>query len=937
MIRGVALFLTVLTGFSGLVYEIAWQKYLAALLGSHSEATAAVLGIFLGGLAYGYSLFGRVTRRLVERAREKGEPASLLLTYGIVEAGIGVWALLFPVLFRAVQSLSLTIPGGVEAFAFSADVLLCALLIGPPTVLMGGTIPILTQALASGLADATRFHAFVYAFNTAGAFVGALAGGFFLIPWLGLDGVVLAMGFVNLGVGILFAVLGRRSSLSVASVEDTGGKPELPNGYYSYATVALLSGFAMMALQTTMNRIGGLSLGPSHFTFAMVVATFVLSIALGSFAVTALPKIRPSYLVISQWALVALLLVLYPHVADAPYWAHRIRTGFGTVSSDFYPYHLRVFLGLLAVFVLPLGLSGATLPLLFHHLRREVGDLGSIAGRLYSWNTVGSLLGALLAGYALLFWLDLHHIYRLAVLTLAVGAAIVTVRVLGKGRVPAAAGLAVVAIWIGLQPQWSQYQLSSGLFQHRVAAWYTDTGADYFFEQFRRFKSVRRIVFYDDDPTTSVAVIRYPDAELGEGVAILTNGKSDGAVPGDNLTMAMASLLPAILAEKAERSFVVGYGTGVTVAELAAVPSMREVVVAEISQGVIDAAPYFEPYTLPAATSEKTKLLRSDAYRALLRSEGGYDVIASEPSHPWVTGVEMLFSAEFLRAGRERLAPGGIFAQWYHVYSTDVATMELVLNTYRQIFDRVALWYAMPNDFLILGFKDGEHDVDLDRLEARWLNEGYAASFARVGIESFGAFLAHEILPMGVLAEADLTEEVHTITHPILSHRAAQAFFVGKTAALPPTFAGEAGTVGASNSLLRRYKDKLGGTMPPKVRSAIIGETCEKQKKLCLALVAEWQQQKPDSKVLRRLVPRLRKHLDKTLSEESLSRARALFDIDSVRTYVKSYEDARDLARTFVKYYHHAAPFRADALREAWQGCAGDPRCDAVLARLGDD
>ena len=106
MIRALALFLTVLTGFSGLVYEVAWQKYLATLLGSHSEATSAVLGIFLGGLSVGYWLFGVVTRRIVARAEERGRPPRLLLVYGLLEAGIGTWVLAFPWLFRGVQALS---------------------------------------------------------------------------------------------------------------------------------------------------------------------------------------------------------------------------------------------------------------------------------------------------------------------------------------------------------------------------------------------------------------------------------------------------------------------------------------------------------------------------------------------------------------------------------------------------------------------------------------------------------------------------------------------------------------------------------------------------------------------------------------------------------------------------------------------------------------
>src|SRR3990172_308 len=144
MIRAAALMLTVLTGFSGLVYEVAWQKYLATVLGSHAEATAAVLAIFLGGLSAGYALFGWVTRRAVERSRRSSRPLNLLSLYGLVEIAIGAYALLFPFLFGLAQGLSLLLPHTSQEVGFAFDVVLTALLIGPPSVLMGGTIPILT-------------------------------------------------------------------------------------------------------------------------------------------------------------------------------------------------------------------------------------------------------------------------------------------------------------------------------------------------------------------------------------------------------------------------------------------------------------------------------------------------------------------------------------------------------------------------------------------------------------------------------------------------------------------------------------------------------------------------------------------------------------------------------------------------------------------------
>ena len=198
MIRVLALLLTVLTGFSALVYEVAWQKYLATLLGSHSEATAAVLGIFLGGLAAGYALFGRATRAWLARARAAGAPrgcSSPTASSRPASASTRCSSRCSSAPPRPSRSGSRS---GSSGLGFAFDVLLSALLIGPPAVLMGGTIPILTLALARDLEDATRVHAWSTASTPPAPSLGALAAGFWLVPPLGLVGVLVAMGCLNL-------------------------------------------------------------------------------------------------------------------------------------------------------------------------------------------------------------------------------------------------------------------------------------------------------------------------------------------------------------------------------------------------------------------------------------------------------------------------------------------------------------------------------------------------------------------------------------------------------------------------------------------------------------------------------------------------------------------------------------------------------------------
>jgi spermidine synthase len=928
VLRAAVLALTVLTGFSGLVYEVAWQKVLATLLGSHSEATAAVLALFLGGLALGYAGFGRLTRSVVAGAAARGRAPRLLLLYGVVEAGIGLHALAFPWLFDGVRALSAAIPHSPGGFGFALDVALSALLILPPCVLMGGTIPILTQALARGLADATRVHAWVYAFNTAGAFLGALAGGLVLVPWLGLERVIWAMGVVNLFAGALLGTLGLRLRAAVPDADEPVGAPPVAIGVF--AASALLIGFSAMAFQTVLIRLGGLSLGSSQFTFAMVVAVFVLCIAIGSFVVSTLPAIGPRLLVGAQWVLAALMAGLYPLLENAPWAAHVVRTWFRDQPASFHPYQLAVFLGALAVLAIPVGLSGAMLPLIFHHLRRSAGDLGAVAGRLYAWNTVGSLLGALLGGYVLLFWLDLHHVYRIALAAVTTSAALLSVRLLALPRVPFAfMVLAPALAGVALLPAWQPERIASGVFRVR-----TRLPVDYrparFFDQVSRGST---IVFHEDDPNSTVTVTAAPHAR-GTDHAIVTNGKPDGSIAIDYPTMALAALVPALFAEQAEVAFVIGYGTGVTVGELGALDAMQRVVVAEISPAVITAGRFFEPDNQGALANPKTEILISDAYRALLRSDRRYDVIASEPSNPWVTGVEMLFSREFLAAARDRLRPGGVYCQWFHVYENDTEVVELVLRTYASVFDHVAVWYALGPDLLLLGFDDPARALDLERLRARAALPDFAAGLRRSGITSFPALLAHELLPLDVVNTAEFQGDLHTLLHPVLSLRAARAFFVGRPASLPPTVRPAAALVGAEHSLLRRLAGAQGGRLSDAEHDEVVAETCKGIPQPCATRVAYWMHQHPDSARRDETLVRLRTRdvLAQHLTPKRLRALTALFAPDGPRARANP-EEASRLTALFVEYYLHAAPFSRDGLAAIWRRCSGGAPCVQGLAR----
>jgi spermidine synthase len=700
----------------------------------------------------------------------------------------------------------------------------------------------------------------------------------------------------------------------------------------------------MMSLQTVLIRLGALSLGASQLTFSLVVAAFVACIAAGSFGVAALRRISPALLVWNLWALVALVAILYAPLENTTWAAHLLRSGFGRTAADLGGYLFAVFLALLAVIGPAVVLSGAILPLVFHHLRREQGDLGARAGALYGWNTTGSLAGALLGGYVLLYWLELHQVYRLALAALAVAAGLATWRVLGVRPWQASSACLVCIVLVSTLPGWSPDRMAAGVFRDRTALPGAFDGPTAFFAANPR----GTILFHTDDPTATISVKEGPGRDGRIDRAIVTNGKSDGFVRGERMTTGMLALVPALLARRAERAFVIGYGTGVTAASLADLEETREVRVAEISRGVVEAASFFDAANGGASRHPEIEVVEGDAYRALLRSEHSYDVIVSEPSNPWVAGVEMLYSREFLEAARDRLREGGVHGQWFHLYDVDANTLGLVLRTYRTVFEHVALWHGLDADLLLLGLRDGSAALDVERLARRASRPDFVRGLRRAGIRSLPQLVAHELLPIGVLEALDLEGPLHTLLHPRLAHAAARAFFAGEVGELPFSSHAEAARIGAANSLVRRLAARAGGALSEQDQAALAAETCAHRPRRCVALLAEWRSRVPGSPERDRLwaagaVPTA---IDGVAAEPLVRRLLTLHETAEDPAAGDELAQAMAATNRFARYYHHAAPFDRAALAAVWRRCERRPelaaRCrekravaERVLGELG--
>lgn len=763
-IRVLSLALTLVTGFTALVYEVTWHYYLANILGSQARSAALIVATFLAGLAVGYSLFGRYS---INRS-----PRSLIQGCGVLEILIGAWALLFPLLEKWVwwlQFESKLLSGSIVT-----DVGLAMMLVGAPTLMMGASLPLLTQALSINVEDAAPFHAKIYVVNTFGAFLGALLAGFVLIPSFGLAHTIALMGLANVAAGSAFVGIGaflpRQSLGNVSELRDRGAAPAPlpPKRLAALIAVACAGGFVSITLQTVLVRVTALTIGASVYTFGMVLSAFIFALALGAWVLSERRAV-PVSLAANQVLILAGLIGLYIIIPYLPYGSHVFRTLLTSESPNFWVYHAVVFVALCALIMIPVGAIGAMLPLLFKESRDRAELLGRRVGLVYGANTIGCVAGALLGGYLALYAINLDGVLLVCVVGAALILLLLSVAETGR-RSSAYRALALAALMVPLvAPSWPQYAMGRGTFRITRPTSATYQGFNAFYDL---FLSSQKLLAYKDDPNTTVAVLD----SLGDGgLSIIINGKSDGSTrSGDRVTTKLMAHLPGLFQTSASnRAAVVGFGTGITVGSLAKFEEVEHIDILEIAPAVRKFAPLFDAENGQASQSPKITWNIGDAYRFLIETPHRYAIIASEPSNPWVGGVERLYSKEFFEIAKSKLAPGGIYAQWFHTYSVSPDTMALVLNTFQQSFPHVHL-FERDADVVILGSSEPIGSKGIEQMRSRFGRGVIQEDLRDIDIDNPNALLVREVsMPWKALGNGP----VQTLEQPTLSYRAGKDFF----------------------------------------------------------------------------------------------------------------------------------------------------------------
>jgi predicted membrane-bound spermidine synthase len=708
--------LFVLSGAGGLIYEHVWSRYLGLLVGHAAYAQAMVLVLYLGGMAIGAVIAGRRSDRI----------ASPLLAYAVVELAVGVTGLLFDSGFRAATwfAYDVMFPALADGAAGPAKWLLAALMILPQALLLGATFPLMSAAMLRMYPAAPgRVLSVLYFSNSLGAAIGVLVAGFYLVGAHGLPGTVRTAAIINIGVAAIALGIVRVAagiSRSPATPMPAGGGLRLePYAMGSNRLLPILLGVsfgtavASFIYEIAWLRMLALVLGSATHSFELMLSAFILGLALGSLWIR--PRIDRftdpiRTLGLIQWTMGLLAMATLPLYLASFGWIHAVFQTVDATANGYRAFSVARYAICLAIMLPATFCAGMTLPLITRILVRSGTGERSV-GLVYGINTVGSIVGAILAGFILLPILGLKGVIVFGgLLDLALGVGLLAYASGRRGRFAAPrllpeASIAVVLIVV-LFADFHRGLLTVGAYRRGSAPATT--------------AALPAPLFYRDGKTATIAVVRpassgvttlftngKPDASLASDWLQKRRGVTPRAMSGDESTQLLLGLLPFAYQAQARQVAVIGQGSGMTSHFALSMPSVTSVVTIEIEPTIVDASRLFYPANQRVFDDPRSRIIIDDARAYFASADQTFDVIISEPSNPWVSGVAGLFTAEFYQRIRSHLAPEGVFGQWLHLYEITDDLVLGVLAALDAVFPDYALYMVGSSDLLIVAARGG--------------------------------------------------------------------------------------------------------------------------------------------------------------------------------------------------------------------------------------
>jgi spermidine synthase len=710
------------SGCAALIYEIVWFQLLQLVIGSSGVSIGLLLAAYMGGLCAGSVLFPRMVRRQLHP----------LKVYAALELGIGVLGLL--VLFAVPLVGRLYVAGATQGLI---GLVLRGLVAGacllPPTFLMGGSLPAIARWLETTPQGVSRLG-FLYSGNIAGAVFGCFISGFYLLR---MYDMAIAT-YTAIGINIVVAIASFLLSTRVAHEDVRDRADSVPvmrvkRVEWIYLATAI-SGLTALAAEVVWTRLLSLLLGGTVYTFSIILAVFLCGLWLGSSAGSIIAR-RVAHPVLALSVCQSLLILsigwtAYALAYSLPYWP----VDPWLSLSPLFNFQLDVVRCVFAIFPSTL-LWGASFPLALAAAAAPGADPAKLSGEVYAANTAGSIAGALAFSLFLIPALGTRISEQLLIGLSAAGAiagtiAAIRIRAIANGAV--AVAVASIVVSLGMISSVTDVPWEVIAYGRRIAP--TMRAADLYPDA-----NPLKVLFRGEGINSSVVI-----ADRAGLRQFYVSGKAEASsAPADMRLERMMGHIPALLHSSPRNVLTVGFGAGVTAGSFVPYPEVESLIICELEPLIPPASTkFFSPENYSVMNDRRTRIVYDDARHFIFTTNQKFDVITTDPIHPWVKGTSTLYSKEYYELVKAHLNPGGVVAQWLPIYDSDPATVKSELATFFDVFPNGTVWSNNTQkeggyDLVLIGGNAGP--IDLDFIQERLDRPEYSkvlASISDVGYHS---------------------------------------------------------------------------------------------------------------------------------------------------------------------------------------------------------
>ena len=723
------LLLFVGSGCAALIYEIVWFQLIELVIGSSAVSLGVLLGTFMGGMCLGSLLLSRI----IPPDRHP------LRVYALLEAGIGVLGLIVLGVVPLMGGIyTATAMGGLAGILWRG--LLCAICLLPPTLLMGATLPAISRWVET-TPQGVSWIGFLYASNIAGSVFGSLLAGFYLLRVHDMVTATMVAAAINFGIAAVGLALARRAVHQPTPPD--AESDEAPQGSAAVYVAIGLSGLTALGAEVVWTRLLSLMLGASVYTFSIILAVFLIGLGVGSAAGSATARGRSPRAALG-WSQLLLTVGIgwsaYMIALALPYWPIN-----PTLSpSPWITFQLDLLRSLVAVFPAAF-LWGASFPLAIAAVVEPGRDAGRLVGRVYAANTVGAIVGSILFSVVVIPRIGTLHAEQLLI-GVAIVSSIVAFLPLLRARVREGAAAMTGSRFVERIGAGQGALVAAGLLVAALVATRVPNVPDGLIAYGRflpTYTTQPKYLYVGEGMNSSIAVSEETDGVRNFHVA----GKVEASsLPQDMRLQRMLGHISALLVKDPKSVLVVGFGAGVTAGAFVMHPGVKRIVICEIEPLIPQVvSTYFTRENHDVTHDPRVEIVYDDARHYILTTKEKFDVITSDPIHPWVKGAATLYTREYFELVKQHLNPGGVVTQWVPLYESLPDVVKSEVATFFGVFPDGTVW---SNDIqgkgydVVLSGHATPQQIDLDSVQRELAQPEYAGVAQSLGEVGFGSAMA---------------------------------------------------------------------------------------------------------------------------------------------------------------------------------------------------